>query len=136
MSHSSAPQLNQGALSACAPQTHVQNPKAERSVSRVKETARKDKHLAGTSDYLVLYNYVHACETLHRQPIDADPLDLHQSQLQIWPTAPFQHPAQPLAPWGCCSFGFVCKTTKAPNTGLRSCPGINMGLFWCSHLPP
>lgn len=115
-------------LSACAPHTHVQNPKAERSVGRVKETARKDKHLAGTSDYLVLYNYVHACQTLNRQPIDSDPMDLHRSPLQIWPTAPFQHPSQPLAPWGCRSFGLVGKTTKAPNTGLRSSPGINVGI--------
>jgi hypothetical protein len=115
-------------LSACAPHTHVQNPKAERSVGRVKETARKDKHLAGTSDYLVPYNYVHACQTLNRQPTDSDPLDLSRSPLEIWPTAPFQHPAQPLAPWGCRSFGFVGKTTKAPNTGLRSRPGINLGL--------
>jgi hypothetical protein len=115
-------------LSACAPHTHVQNPKAERSVGRVKETARKDKHLAGTSDYLVPYNYVHACQTLNRQPTDSDPLDLNRSPLEIWPTAPFQHPAQPLAPWGCRSFGFIGKTTKAPNTGLRSRSGINLGL--------
>ncbi len=70
---------NNISLSACAPHTHVQNLKAERSVSSIKETARKDKHLASTSDYLVPYNYVHTCQTLNRQPINADPLDLHQS---------------------------------------------------------
>ena len=115
------------ALSACAPHTHVQNPKAERAVGRVKETMRKHKHTAATSDYLLPYNYVYTCQVLNRQPCDTDPEKRNRSPLSIWPTAPFQHPAQPIAPWGCRTFGFVGKRPDAPNTGMRSRPGINLG---------
>jgi hypothetical protein len=115
------------ALSACAPHTHIQNPKAERSVGLVKDLARKNKHLACTSDFLLGYNYVYSCQALNRQPTDADPDGLSRSPLQIWPTAPFQHPSQHLVPWGCRTFGFVGKVTSAPNTGVRSRPGIFVG---------
>jgi len=96
-------------LSACAPHTHVQNPKAERSVGRVKETMRKDKHQAATLDYLLPYAYMHACQSLNCQPTSADPTGSYQSPLCIWPTAPFQHEAQSIHPWGCCAFGFIGK---------------------------
>jgi hypothetical protein len=118
---------NKVQLSACAPHTHVQNPKAERSVGRVKETMRKDKHQAATLDYLLPYAYMYACQSLNRQPTSADPTGDHRSPLQIWPSAPFQHPAQRIFPWGCHTFGFLGKRTDAPNTGMRASPGIYIG---------
>ena len=114
-------------LSACAPHTHIQNPKAELSVGLVKDLSHKNKHMACSSDYLLAYNHVYTCQALNRQPTDSDPLGKMRSPLQIWPTAPFQHPAQAMAPWGCRTFGFVGKTTSAPNTGIRARPGINLG---------
>jgi hypothetical protein len=88
---------------------------------------RKHKHTAATSDYLLPQNYVYTCQVLNHIPTDADPLKQLRSPLQIWLNAPFQHRTQPVVPWACRSFGFVGKTTVAPNTGMRSRPGLNLG---------
>jgi hypothetical protein len=74
---------NNFALTACAPHTHVQNPKAERGLSRVQETLRKHKHTTATSDYLLPYNYIYTCQVLNSQPCDNDPENLHCMPLQI-----------------------------------------------------
>ena len=114
-------------LTGCAPNTHQQAPQAEGTVKQTKRIHRKNQYHACTPLTLQAKGHQYAARQLNATPWSGDPTGANRTPLQIWPSAPFQHPNQTLYPWGCLAIGHVGKTTSDPNTANRGRPGIFCG---------